>query len=212
MVHAHPGQRVQRLGGEVRIAADAEARIGDLARALARQRDQFLHRLHRQRRMHEQRERCIGQVGDRDQVADRIVGQLRVHRRRRGDMADRAEQHRVAIGRRTHDEVHADGAGRARAVLDHERLAQLLGHLLHDRPRDEVGVATGRRRDDDAHGLRRPGGCGNLRGRRCGDAREQQRDASQAGAEAQGGRRHGERPGERPGPRRFHRGLLQLFL
>jgi hypothetical protein len=39
-----------------------------------------------------------------------------------------------------------------RLVLDHDRDAQILGHLLRKRARDHVGAATRRKGDDDPDG------------------------------------------------------------
>jgi hypothetical protein len=54
----------------------------------------------------------------------------------------------MAVGLRLADRRDADGAARARTVLDHDRLVDLLGDLLeHDPPDDVVGRAGGERND-----------------------------------------------------------------
>ena len=56
-------------------------------------------------------------------------------------MALEAPASSVAVRRGLGDRVHADGA--ARAVLDHEALAQLVAHGLADRSRQHVDEAPG---------------------------------------------------------------------
>ena len=58
----------------------------------------------------------------------------------------------------------AYGARRARAIVDHNLLAQVFGKFLADRARGEIDAAAGGERHHDAHGLdrialraRRPG-------------------------------------------------------
>jgi hypothetical protein len=98
----------------------------------------------------------------------RVERQLRIERR-----VDRVrrqrEQHRVAVGRRLRDDVGAERAGRAAAVVDHDRLAErMLEAFLHD-ARDHVGAAAGRVRHDE---LDRLVGEGALRVDRRRDRRE----------------------------------------
>ena len=67
------------------------------------------------------------------------------------------QQQRVAVGRRLGREVGADGAAGARLVVDDQRRAQLLAHLLRQGAREEVGGAAGRERHDQADRLAGPG-------------------------------------------------------
>src|SRR5690349_17557566 len=63
----------------------------------------------------------------------------------------------MAVGRRLGGDRSANRAAGATAVLDEERLAELLRErLLHD-ARDDIGAATRRVRHDERHWLRRPG-------------------------------------------------------
>ena len=70
--------------------------------------------------------------------------------------ADAAEQHRIAVGGRLGHVVGGNRAARAAAVVDHERLAELLGELGAQTARDGVLRPAGRERADQAHGARRP--------------------------------------------------------
>jgi hypothetical protein len=68
---------------------------------------------------------------------------------RDGERADRAHADRVAVGRALCHGVDADGEGAAGAIVDYDRLAQVLRQLRRDQARDVVGGAAGRLRDDE---------------------------------------------------------------
>ncbi len=61
----------------------------------------------------------------------------------------RRHQQRVAVGLGLRDRVGADAAGRARAVLDNERLPEGRLQMRLHQPRDQVGPTAGRERNDD---------------------------------------------------------------
>ena len=61
----------------------------------------------------------------------------------------RADQQRVAIGRRGGDRLEGHGAAAARPVLHHELLADLGRELRGDQPRVQVGIAAGGERHHD---------------------------------------------------------------
>ena len=66
--------------------------------------------------------------------AGRVVGKLPVERRVDRVRADRADQQRVAVGRRLGDDVGADRAAGAAAVVDDHLLPGGLGEHLGERP------------------------------------------------------------------------------
>jgi hypothetical protein len=68
------------------------------------------------------------------------------------------EQQRVAVGLRARHRDGADRTAAAGAVLDHERLAELVGEIAAGEPRHHVGVAARRIGHDDRNRTRRPGG------------------------------------------------------
>ena len=72
--------------------------------------------------------RLLGVVGD-------IGGQRQVR-----------EQQRVAIGQGLRHQVGAEHAGRSGAIVDDDRLAEILGQLQPDNAADDVGAAPGRER------------------------------------------------------------------
>ena len=88
---------------------------------------------------------------DRHEIGERIVRQLLVERRIDAE-ACRGEQQCVPIRRRVHRELRCDDAARARPVVDDELLPETPAELARDDTRDEVGVAAGCLRDDEAHG------------------------------------------------------------
>ena len=67
-------------------------------------------------------------------------------RRRRG-------QQRVAVGRCLVDDLRADIAGRARVVLDDDRLAPFAREPIRHDARHGIGGPAGRERHDDLHGV-----------------------------------------------------------
>ena len=135
-----------------------------------------LRRAHRQRRMHDEHADLTRERRDADEILEHVVRQLLVEVRVR-DVRGRLHHERVAVRRALRDEVGADRAGRAAAVVDHELLAELLGHLLEDDAPDDVVGAAGRENDDHAHRLRGIGLRHYVRGgkqaecERCDDAR-----------------------------------------
>jgi hypothetical protein len=66
------------------------------------------------------------------------------------------DHQRVAVGRRLGDGARAERAAGARAVLDHERLAECSAEALGKQPRQHIIAAPGRERHHDGDGARRP--------------------------------------------------------
>ena len=144
-------------------AAHASRTIVQLARVRAGIRDEIVERPERAVGAHEQDERRLGNHHHGDQVAEDVPRQHREeprqHRVGRVNEPDR----RAIRGGLRHVIERYPSAG-ASAVLDHDRLACLLGHLLRNEPRISVARAADRKRYDDASGP-----CLALRlGRRCG--------------------------------------------
>ena len=65
-------------------------------------------------------------------------------------------QNGVAVGFRLGDRSHSDRIAGTRAVLHHDRLAELRRNLLQHQTRHDVGRAAGGQRHDHADRLRRP--------------------------------------------------------
>ena len=145
------GRRVQVHDGA--IAAGGVVQLAGVGLGIA---DQLLHGLDRQRVGDQQHAGGIGHMGNGCEVLVRAVGQLghQVRRDRMG--AAGGEQQGVAIGARLGGLGRADGAARARAVVNHQRLAQLLRHLLRHHAGDQIGGTAGRKRHDDADRAIRP--------------------------------------------------------
>ena len=121
------------------------------------ERDQLGERVHAEARAHQQHRGRIRDAADLHEVAHRIVGQLRIDRGR-DRQRDVGEQQRVAVRLRAHDRLRAGGAARAAAVLDDDRLAELLGQFVGEQPRRDIGEGAGRERHDDADRPVRPVG------------------------------------------------------
>ena len=92
---------------------------------------------------------------DRLHVLDHVERRLREQRRVGRVRLVVAQRHHVAVGRGAHPGLRADHPGRAGDVVDDDRLSPLLADLRAEEPRDHVGRAARRERDDHAHGLGR---------------------------------------------------------
>ena len=116
----------------MRARRDAARCVVELAGLRFRERDQLLHRFHRQRRMHDEDVRQRREARDRREVAHRVERQLlvqaRIDRERRGD-----HEQRVAVGRRFRDDLGAVEAARAGTVVDDDRLAERVAQALRRR-------------------------------------------------------------------------------
>ncbi len=172
--HLRTRRAGEELRGEVVGAAVPGRRVLDRIRLRLRGGDELVDVAHRHRRVGNQHVGHVSRERDGLEVVDpleRHVGHEEgIHRVRR----HRADEDRVAVGRRLGDLVRPDVAGGARLVLDHRRLAPALGHLHRDQPREHVGrPARGPRHDqpDDLRwiGLRQ-------RRRRDGGEHEHRRD------------------------------------
>ena len=91
---------------------------------------------------------------DRREVARKVEIQVLIKRGVDGIGRDGLQQ-RIAVRRRVGDDFGADIAGRARAVVDDELLAEPLRQRLADEARDDVGRQARRIADDDVHRPRR---------------------------------------------------------
>ena len=155
------------LGGEARAEAEALGRqMGgradagggevELAGIGLGEGDQFAQRLPAFRRCRDQHGRLDAERNDRDEIVEGVVGQALVERIA-GAEGRGMHQDGVAVRRRLGDEADAGGPARARAVLDHDRLADLLGELVEDDAPDHVVGVAGRKRNHRLDGARRPG-------------------------------------------------------
>ena len=106
--------------------ADARRAVGELRARLFRVLEEFLHVLRGDRVRHREEQAAVAhEVGDRREVLLRVVRQALVDERIDHEARGIDEQ-RVTVGRRLRDDLRADDAVRARLVLDHEGLAELL--------------------------------------------------------------------------------------
>ena len=68
------------------------------------------------------------------------------------------DDQRIAVRRRARHRLVGDRGAAARAVLDDDRRSLVLGDVLAEEPRQDVGAAAGRERHHDADRARlRPG-------------------------------------------------------
>ncbi len=136
---AHELHRRQVLRG-----ADAAGAVVELARVGARHLDQVLRRLGRRRGRHDEDVGHVRDVDDGCEILDRVEAQLRVEMDVDRVRADRTHQQVVAVGLHARRELGADVAAGAAAVVDDDRLAQLLRDRLGDHARGGVDAAARR--------------------------------------------------------------------
>jgi hypothetical protein len=113
--------------------------------------------------------------GERDgrEILRRIEWQLLVKTRIGRIGRDVAEQHRVAVRRRLGDEIGAQIGRCAGLVLDDDRLAHKLRHLLSDEPREKIRASARGIRHDQMNGPRRVAlRASGLRRGTCTDAKD----------------------------------------
>ena len=116
---------LQQLGGEMLAGAVAVHRVDELARPRARDGDELLDALRRQRGMDREHERLRAEPRHRDEILVRIVRQLRAQHGVRHE-AEARDEHGMAVGRRARDGFRADDRVRAGAVFHDDALAERL--------------------------------------------------------------------------------------
>ena len=126
----------------------------------------------------DQHVRRVGDQADGNEIAREIGLGVGVEVAGDGLRGHGAQEEVVAVGGQARRDVHAQGAAGAGPVVDHHALRELVAQLLADQPRQDVGGAGGRIRDQHLQGTFR------IALRRCAGAR---------GCEAQGGEGGAER-------------------
>jgi hypothetical protein len=111
--------RREMHGGAVAAVIDRER-----VRLSLGERDHITDRVAGKRQRCRQDERRLDEPADRRDVPEGIVGQLVVEDDVDRKRTEAGDPHDVAVGGRLGDGLDADGAARARPVLDHDRLAE----------------------------------------------------------------------------------------
>ena len=206
--HVDAGHRLEELAGEMPGRAGRARAERERAGLRPRVVDQLAHRLHRQRGVDDEDVRHLRDQRHRHEVLLRVVRDLRVQARVDRVRAHRAHQQRVAVAGRLGDEVRADAAARAGAVVDDDRLAPRLLQLLRDAAAHDVERPAGRERHHEADRLGRIG----LRGgrRRADRARRRQRQ-QQALHESSGRKERGRKSRSASSACSVARGALGLL-
>ena len=151
-----PAIFLKKLARHVLPAAGAGMREGELAGIRLGVGDKLLHRLHRHRGVHGDRDRLGGDLGDRGEIALHV--ELNVfHHQVQGNHRVGDEKQRVAVGRGARRLHRADGTAAAAAIVDHDLLAEGARQFFRDGACGDVGRAARREGHDEAHRLRRPG-------------------------------------------------------
>jgi len=107
----------------------------------------------------------LGHKRDRRKIRDRVVAQLAIEARVRGDGAG-VEQDGVSVGIGLRHVFGAEVVAGARPVLDEHLLAPHRRELVGKYARDGIRRTSGGDRHDDAHGFARVAGLRRLCARR----------------------------------------------
>ena len=137
---------------------------------------------HRQILVDQHHQRQASDDGDVPEIRPGIVGLMRHQRRVDRLRGHRGGQPEIAVRRSLCDDIRADDAAAAGAVLDHERLAELLLQLMTQCAGEDVGRAGGRRGRKHPHQACRP------RPLRAGGSHQQH--ARRRGQQCSAGERH----------------------
>src|SRR5690349_7104364 len=145
----------------MRRRAAALRGVVQLAGIGLRVRDELLDAVHRHLGIDQQHVWDCADHRDGDELVG-VVGEFRVQQVINHQWRRRAREQRVAIRVGTEHGVGTNVAGGARPVLDDHGLAPARREFFGDGARQEIGAATRREGDDDAHRFRgpllRPGG------------------------------------------------------
>ncbi len=152
-----PRRALEQLAGKMRGAAGAGRRESKLARARLGERDDIGYRTRRQRRRDRHDQRELRQQDHRRKILRRVVGQVRVEMRADAVGRNGVEEQRVAVGVGFGDARCRRRSAGAAAICDDDGLAERIGELVADHPRDVVGGTARRHRDHER----------NLAGRIC---------------------------------------------
>ncbi len=142
MDHLDTGTLVEQFAGKMGGRAGAGRRVVHRPRLLLRQRDQFGQFVHAGALVYHQHIGKVHPARDWRQVLERIVGQLH-QMRRDGQRPDRAEQQHAAIGRAARHQLVSDIAAGTAAVVDDDRLTEVVRQFLGDQSRGGIGGAAG---------------------------------------------------------------------
>src|SRR5712691_9007506 len=103
----------------------------------------------RKRGVYHQGVRRRSDPADRREVLARIVADIAIEARPDRQRAGISQQDGGAVGRAFRHRASSDRAAGAAAVVDDDRLAERLAHLVRDDPPDDGGAAAGRERDNE---------------------------------------------------------------
>ena len=174
------GLVLHHLESEMRHRTEARVSNGELAGVGLGIIDQGLEARHRRIHTGHDADRRFHHHHDRHEVARRIVRKALEHEFVENRMRLAGEQQGGAVRRRLGDRGGRRIAARAGAVLDDERVTELLAQSLRDFSRHEIGDAASRQRDQHRD---RPAGPRLRRGgaRRQQDGRGRQNNDAQIG-------------------------------
>jgi hypothetical protein len=154
VLQRNAGALLQKLAGKVRRPARARCAVWKRGRLrFFREGDKTGEIFRRQRRVRDEEQVAVAELGHRSEVPECIERKLGEHVRVDDHRTVEAEHQRIAVRRRLCDELRPDVAACARAVLDNDLLAQPRRERVSNNARAVVGHAPGRERHDDPYRL-----------------------------------------------------------
>ena len=157
VVHLGAGLLLQQLHGQMRLRADAGDADVEFAGIGFGVGDQFLQVVHRHLGIGREHQRRLPHQDDRREGAVGVERHVLVHEAVGDQHAGRREHQRVAVRLGLGGEGGANVAVGARAVLDHDLLAELRRQRGRDPPGRNVDRAAGAKRHHHGDRPRRPG-------------------------------------------------------
>ena len=152
--HFYVVHLVKQLAREMRQTAETRRTVVQLARPRPRECCQFAHVFHRQRWMHDENKRRLGNQRQVSEITQRIEGHFCLNRRR-DRVRRRHGQQGVTIGWRFDHHLSTDVARSAGPIVDDELLAGILGELLRHQAAQNIRRPARRIGHDDTAGLDR---------------------------------------------------------
>src|SRR5262249_26689576 len=151
------GHHLQQFHAEMRLRAEPDRGVVELAGVCTRKCQQLLHAGGFDLRAGDEHEIDLGDDADRYEIAERIVGEVGIKIWIDHQIGVDGHEQRVAVGRGAGDLSGRQPAIGAGLVLDDHRLAHRVAQAIPQRACDQVDRAARRLGEDKADGLGRIG-------------------------------------------------------
>ena len=150
--------QIQQFGGHVNAGADAAGRVIEFAGLRLGERDQLLHRLGGDARMHQQHIGRRGYQRERGEILQGVVGRGAIQGRQYHQRPGKSEQQGVAVSSRLGHDLAGNEARRAGTAVGDDLLAEQFAHARREYARAQIGEAARCAGHDHANGFVGVGG------------------------------------------------------